>query len=151
MRDMGICKPGDYQCHPSNYAWLLVCDAKGNWQAFSYCGMNGPYGCCRGTSWPGPDHSCDCRPPGSGLLASNTIEESAVTLAGLPQGEDNVATTTSNVDKRSSADLESTAQQCTPGQYWCDQNNFDWIIVCDQAGKWQKSSYCGMTGELFGW
>lgn len=40
---------------------------------------------------------------------------------------------------------------CTPGHFWCDQKSFDWIIVCNSRGTWEKSSYCGKTNQGYGW
>jgi hypothetical protein len=48
------------------------------------------------------------------------------------------------------SDIETAAGVCTPGQYWCHAN-YEWIVVCDAAGIWQYSSYCGKTSSGHGW
>jgi hypothetical protein len=49
------------------------------------------------------------------------------------------------------ATLESAEEGCIPGQYWCDQAAYEWVMVCNQAGQWEKSSYCGETSQGYGW
>ncbi|KAF2036266.1 hypothetical protein EK21DRAFT_106370 [Setomelanomma holmii] len=122
------CKPGDYWCYPYDYSWLIICDANGVWQWSAYCGKNGIYGCCQGSKDPSPDHRCDCRPPSSRQLIADVD---------IKRATDEVT-------------VAETAQECSPGQFWCDQTNFDWIIVCGQNGKWQISSYCGKTSQGYG-
>jgi hypothetical protein len=53
--------------------------------------------------------------------------------------------------KEVEASKDILAQACTPGHFWCDQTGFDWIIVCNAQGIWEKSSYCGKTDQGYGW
>ena len=81
---------------------------------------------CRTSTDGGQSARCDCRG-----------------LPGGPPALDAVATT----EKREDV---SAAQACTPGQYWCNQNGFDWIVVCNGQGRWELSSYCGKTSQGYG-
>jgi hypothetical protein len=140
---MGTCKPGDYQCHPTSAAWLLVCDSNSNWQISTYCGMLGPYGCCRGTSWPGPEHSCDCRPSANGLFASNTIEEGIAPAL----SQDNKRSEVISDDDQLDSDVDQLSspneELCTPGTYRCKQPfSQGWLQVCDSNRVWILASQC---------
>ncbi|KAF1916811.1 hypothetical protein BDU57DRAFT_548437 [Ampelomyces quisqualis] len=151
---LGDCTPGDYWCHPVGNNYLLICDTNAKWAISADCGKYGPYGCCRGTAWPGPDHRCDCRPGGSDTIDSSISKDAATTMV---DKRVDTSTTTPSIDKgntnqSNSVDVHaifnktvSPSQNCKSGEYMCSPFNYGWIIVCDHAGSWQYSANCGKT------
>jgi hypothetical protein len=108
---------------------------------------------------------CDCRPPGTGLFGTNTAKDEVRSLPAVEKGTTTtaiaaimreekrlptaiVSSHTTVSEERAS---ESAQEGCIPGQYWCDQTTYEWVMVCKQAGQWEKSSYCGKTDQGHGW
>ncbi|KAH7075616.1 hypothetical protein BKA63DRAFT_412898, partial [Paraphoma chrysanthemicola] len=129
-------------CHPVNRAWLLVCNGSGEWQIAADCGITQGFGCCRGTEEPGPDHRCDCRASPRGITKTKTSVEEEKSKMTKRSSEKEISAV-----KETAGTVATNNSECVPGQFWCDQTNFDWIILCDLAGEWRKVLYCGTTLE----
>lgn len=86
-------------------------------------------------------------PPAGVSAAADAVAVDASTA------ETTVSTT---LEKRSpdalaSATPELSNEPCTPGLFFCETPGWDWVIVCNLSGVWERFNYCGKTSENHGW
>jgi hypothetical protein len=139
-----------YVCEQPESVNLFICGADYKFHLSATCGRSSTgQGCCKngspGTAW------CDCRSLIRDL-PSLSQKASASGNHALVGSDATIATT----EKRTPATLYSSisntsADSCEPGKFWCETPGWDWIIVCNQSGKWERSAYCGKTSEHYGW
>ncbi|KAH4038039.1 hypothetical protein HBI25_037480 [Parastagonospora nodorum] len=151
---------GLHWCDEIAFKGLYVCGQNLQWQLVADCGTTSTgFGCCRavlpGSAW------CDCRglpggppmflPAGVSAAAAAVAVDAGTTETTVPTTKDIASREAPSSVAPDSVTPESSNEKCTPGQFWCETPGWDWVIVCNLNGDWERSNFCGKTSENYGW
>lgn len=94
---------------------------------------------------------CDCRDDAMDPHSSKEDEPETYPKKRLNLDEDSLEEFGYDASTVEDSIQAATAALCEPGQYWCDQWTFSWVMTCEAGGHWKNISFCGQTDAGFGW